>query len=187
MAKNTEELMVGVTGNILSAPLGTVIEYGVNGEIPNATDHGYATEDGVTVTGTRSTTNIYLWQEATLGRVVITEASVTYSLTLAQLNTENNELYYGSKVNATTGGTHWDVSKTGGKRQFVIDVIDPVTNKKRRYYLPSAEVTEVGEQTITNSGLLTLPLTITAYKVDVEGEACNTVIWEGEADEAIGS
>lgn len=181
MAKNVDEAFVGVTGSIFSFPSTATLEYGVNGELPvNFVEHGYASEDGITVNGSRSTTQIYAWQDATLVRTVTTEASVTYQFTLIQVNAANKELYYGKKANATTGGIHWDPAISAEKKSFVIDIIDG--SKKVRYYIPSGEVTEIGEQQITSSSLVSYNITITAYKVDVEGEMANTVIWEGEVE-----
>lgn len=182
MAQNVNEAVFGVTGAIYSFPTDGVIEYGVDGDLPvGAVEHGYANEDGITVTGSRSTTNVFAWQNATLVRTLVTEASVTYVFTLMQTNDDNEELFYGVSKNSTTGAYHWDPSKTGGKKSFVIDVIDEGADKKIRYYIPSGEVTEVGEISITNSTNIGYNVTITAYKTEVEGEAANTLVWSGAA------
>lgn len=187
MAQNVNEVAVGVTGGINSFGLDETLEYGVNGDLPATTvEHGFANEDGINVTGSRSTTNIMAWQNATLVRTVVTEASVTYTFTLMQTNDENAGLYFGATKNPVTGAFHWDPSRTGGRRQWVIDVIDEGVNKKVRYYIPNGEVTEVGEQNIASASNLGFTVTITAYKTDVEGEAANTLVWYG-APEVVGS
>ena len=184
--QNVNEALVGVTGAIYSFATDSLLEYGVNGALPVAhVDHGFASEDGVTVNGSRSTTNIFAWQNATLVRTVTTEASVTYKFTLIQVNEANAELYYGRKKNSITGAVHWDPAVSAGKRSFVIDVIDPSVDKKVRYFIPSGEVTEIGEQNIVSSGLVSYNLTITAYKETIQGtdEPANTLIWDGPATE----
>lgn len=185
--QNVNEALVGVTGAIYSFPTTATLEYGVNGALPvGHTDHGFASEEGITVNGSRSTTNIFAWQNATLVRTVITEASVSYQFTLIQVNEENAELYYGRKKNSITDAIHWDPAVSAGKRSFIVDVIDPGVDKKVRYFIPSGEVTEIGEQNIVSSGLISYNLTITAYKENIANtdEAANTLIWDGPATEA---
>lgn len=184
MAQDVSEAIVGVSGAIFSFAEGEDFPYGVHGELPTATvDHGFASDEGVTVSGTRSTTNIFAWQNATLVRTVTTEASVTYQFTLLQSNADNKELFYGRGANSTTGGIHWDPAVSAGKRSFVIDVIDESADKKLRYWIPSGEVTEIGDQQIVSSGVVGYDITVTAYKTDIEGQPANTVIWEGTAIE----
>ena len=182
--QNVSEALVGVTGAIKSFDLDETVEYGVNGALPASTiDHGFANEDGITITGERSVTNIYAWQNATMVRSVVTEASVTYSFVAIQTNDDNAELYYGRAKNATTGATHWDAANLGKRRSFVFDIIDTSLGKKIRHYVPIGEVTEIGEQQITSSGLIGYSYTIVAYKTDIEGESANTLIWSGDLDE----
>lgn len=182
MSLDTTQAVVAVTGSILTFPLGTVIEYDDIYSKPAVTiDHGYASADGVKITGNQTTSNIMAWQNATVVRTVVTEASVTIQLTLLQTNADNKKLYFGRGVNATTGAVHWDAAETGGRFGMFIDIVDTASNKKVRYYAPSAEVTERGEMSLVSSDAVSYNMTITAYRVDVEGEPANLLIWDGPA------
>jgi hypothetical protein len=182
MAQNTNEVAVAVTGNIYSMPVGTVIEFDEIYTVPGvAKEHGYASADGITVSGSRSTTDITAWQNATLARRVVTESSVTFAFTLIQTNADNQELVYGATKNPVTGAYHWDAARTGGRRAWIFDIIDENSNQKVRYYVPSGEITELGEISLTSSDAIGYNITVTAYKVDIADEPANTLIWNGPA------
>lgn len=185
MSQNSAEVNVGTTGSICSFPVNTVLQFGHNAPLPvTKKDHGFASSDGIKQSGSRSTNNIMAWQDATLVRTVVTEASVTYQFTLLQSNADNLELFYGTKKDLETGAYHWDASNSGGRKSFVIEVIDKVLDKKFRYYIPSGEVTEIGEITIGSGDAISYDITITAYKVPVSaGPDANTLIWDGPASE----
>lgn len=179
MSQNSSEVAVGATGAIYSFPVNTVLQWGAHAALPVAVvEHGFASEDGVTITGSRTNTNIMAWQGATVVRTVVTESSVTYSFSLLQSNADNMELFYGVKKNAVTGAYHWDAGESGGRKSFIVDVLDKGADKKFRYYIPSGEVTEVGDINIVSGDAISYEVTITAYKVDVEDQAANTLIWD---------
>lgn len=182
MTQTTTEGLVPVTGNLLSFARGTTIAYGANGAVPTeAKDHGFTNEDGVTEAGDRSNSNILTWQNSQIFATVTTESSKTFQFTLLQTNDDNLELAFGRARNETTGGFHVDAGITYPHRSWFIDAIDPGANKKVRYYLPDAQVTSVGERTINAQGVYQHDITLTAYAVEVEGELCNYVVWDGPA------
>lgn len=182
MALLTEETLVAVTGSILTFPIGTVVEYDdIYSKPAAAVEHGYASADGIKIAGTQSTTNIMGWQNATVVRTVVTEASVTIQATFLQTNDDNQKLFFGAAKNPVTGAIHWDAANTGGRFGMFIDIIDVTANKKIRYYAPSAEVTEKGEISLTSGDAIGYNVTITAYKVEIEDEPANLLIWDGPA------
>lgn len=127
-------------------------------------DLGYVSEDGVTETRDRSSETIKGWQNGDILREVVTEASVTYQCVLVETKKETVELYYGTTV-GDDGGLVIIPSKTGGRKPFILDVIDG--EEFIRAYIPSGEVTEVGDQVYSNGEAIGYEITIRAYPTDV--------------------
>lgn len=124
-------------------------------------DLGYVSEDGVTETRERSTDQLRAWQNADVLREVVTEASMTYTLALVETKPETVELYYGTDVDPLDGSVAIVPARTGGRKSFIIDVIDG--NDLIRVYIPSGEVTEVGDQVYASGEAIGYEVTITAY------------------------
>lgn len=178
MAQNSNEVEIAVTGAIYSFATTEVGPEDHNDALPlTAKEHGYTNEDGVEITADKSISNILAWQNATLVRSVVTEASVTVSFTLIQDNADNRSLFYGVGVDAVTGAYHWDPAATGGRKSFVIDGIDTTNGTKVRYYFPEAEVTATEPITLNSSTPVSFGITITAYKT---AEGYNSLVWHGD-------
>jgi hypothetical protein len=60
-------------------------------------------EDGVTETRDRSSDTIKAWQNAATVRTVVTDATLTYALTLIETKRETVELYYGTDGHGDRG------------------------------------------------------------------------------------
>jgi hypothetical protein len=101
------------------------------------------------------------WQNAAVVRESVTEATLTYQFTLIETKRETVELYYGEVVDPGDGSIPIIPSRTGGRHAFVIDLIDG--DDFIRAWLPTAEVTEVGEQLYANGQPVGYEVTITAY------------------------
>jgi hypothetical protein len=123
-------------------------------------DLGYVSEDGVTETRDRSTNTIRGWQNGDILREVVTEASVTYQAVLVETKKETVELYYGTTVE-DDGSLVIVPANTGGRRKFVLDVIDG--DEFIRAYIADGEVTEVGDQVYSNGEAIGYEVTIRAY------------------------
>lgn len=162
MALDSDNVRVAVTGAVSMGAVGVTAP--TDADTPLGTgwaDLGYVGEDGVTEARDRSTNTIRAWQNGDVLREVVTESSLTYNLVLAETKRETVELYYGSTVDATDGSIPIVPSKTGGRHAFVLDVIDG--DEFIRAYVPSGEVTEVGDQVYSNGELVGYEVTITAY------------------------
>lgn len=164
MALVAENVRVAVTGAVYVAP--TTATAPVDADTAPAgvdwKDLGYVHEDGVTEGRDRSTEQMRAWQNAALVRETVTEADMSYQFRLVETKKETVELYYGGTVNTVNGSIEIDPAKTGGRKSFIIDVIDG--SDFIRAYIPSGEITEVGEQVYSNGEPIGYEVTIKAYK-----------------------
>lgn len=151
-----------------------------------ADDLGYVGEDGVTETRDRSTNTIRGWQNGDILREVVTESSVTYTFILVETKAETVGLYYGTTV-AADGSVIIVPSKTGGRRPFVLDVIDG--DEFIRAYIASGEVTEVGDQVYQNGEAIGYEVTVRAYPdpslVDENGQIGSVKKWYSSLDTTV--
>lgn len=126
------------------------------------TDLGYLSADGIAESIDRTTQQIRAWQDGSLVREVVTEG--TYSLTMTFIETSQAvlELYYGADV--TLGVLDGSATETGGRKSFVIDVVDG--DIVERIYIPQGEVTSLGERTLASGEAVGYEVTISAYVTD---------------------
>jgi hypothetical protein len=80
-------------------------------------------------------------------------------MTFIETNSHVLELYYGDTM--TSGEIDIDPRSTGGRKSFVIDVLDG--DKIERIYIPAGEVTSLGERTLASGEAIGYEVTITAY------------------------
>ena len=183
MGLNSENVRVAVTGAWYTAPLSAAAPTGPASQLATEyKDLGYVGEDGITETRDRSTNQIRAWQNAALVREPVTESSITYAGTLIETNRDVLEAYYGVAV-AADGSIKIDPGKTGGRKKAVIDIIDG--DQLIRIYVPSGEVTEVGDQVFANGEPIGYEITMTGYSVTVGGETYSAIKWySGLAEDA---
>jgi hypothetical protein len=130
-------------------------------------DLGYVSADGIAETIDKSTNQIRSWQDGSLVREVVSEGTYSVEMTFIETNEAVLELYYG--VTQTSGKFSIDPRKTGGRQAFVIDVIDGTSIE--RTYVPSGEITSVGERTLASGEAIGYQVTVTAY-----ADASSTVV-----------
>lgn len=123
-------------------------------------DLGYVSTDGITVSRDRATQQLRAWQNGALVREVVTEGTATISGMLMETTADTLELFYGAAVDVD-GSVEITPTATGGRKSFVIDVIDG--DEKIRFYIPEGEVLSVGEQTLANGEPMGYEITVTAY------------------------
>lgn len=170
MALNSANVRVAVTGTVSVGPVGTTAPTGGNDALNAAFDDlGYVSEDGVTETRDRTSNSLRAWQNGDRVREVVTEANLSYEFTMVETKQETVELYYGGTVNTTTGGIPIVPAKTGGRKAFVIDVVDG--DEYIRTYIPEGEVTEVGEQVYQSGEAIGYQVTISAYPTSAVQDA----------------
>jgi len=159
MALSAENVNVGTTGAIYVGATSATAPTSAVATLTGFTDLGYVSADGVSETRDRSTNQIRAWQNSDLVREVVTEATATFSATLLETSAATLAAYYGATV--TGGAIEIDPAATGGRKSFVIDLVDGAD--AIRTYIPAGEILSVGEQVYQNGEPVGYEITITAY------------------------
>lgn len=180
MSLNSENVRVAVTGAAYVAPTTLAAPTSATSVLgADAKDLGYISDGGITETRDRSTNQIRAWQNAALVREPVTESSITYNFVLIETKKETIEAYYGTTV-AADGSIKIDPGKTGGRKSYVFDVIDD--DDVIRIYVPSGEITEVGDQAYVNGDPIGYEVTVTGYAVTQGDESHSAVKWYSSLD-----
>lgn len=176
MALTSGNVGVAVTGAVLVGALAATAPTGTGGATTGFTDLGYVGEDGVTETRDRSTDDIKAWQNGDTVRTLITDSSLRYNFQLIETTEATVEAAYGTTV--TTGATEGNYvivpSNTGGRKSWIIDVVDGAELK--RIYVPQGEVTEVGDTVYANGEAIGYEVTLSTYPDSVIGG--NAKVWD---------
>lgn len=168
-AKTTTEVLSGapnVAGYVFSAPLSA--DNPTNASAPlgaGFVNLGYISDEGITIRQGSTVVEIRDW----FGEVIETlddEVSASVSMTLMQTGaTTLKEIYGDANVTAGVDGKVTSAAFTG----------DPLPHKKWAWELKNAKglgrifaedgkITEIGEQNITKSGIISYPVTVTFYR-----------------------
>lgn len=176
-----------VSGGVLTAPFETDLPNSATGVLDeDFVALGYISEDGLTETAERSTEKVKAWG-GDIVKVLQTEFSVTYSFTLiGSTDTDVLRAVYGDAAVTTSGigGTQKSVKVNGDqlpKKAFVFEVKDGDT--KIRIVVPNGQVTEVGEVTYSDGGVVSYQVTVEAFEND-EGDNAIKYI---DTDDSAGS
>lgn len=159
MALTADNVVVGITGKVYVGPTTATAPTASDATLTGFTELGYVSADGVSFTIDKTTNQIRAWQNADLVREIVTEATATYQFMLMETTEDTIETYFGSTI--TGGKVQLNPSATGGRKSFVIDVVDGA--KVIRHYIPSGEVLSVEAQTIANGEAVMYGVTVTAY------------------------
>jgi hypothetical protein len=163
MALTADNVVVGITGKVYAGPTTAPAPTSSDSTLNAAfVDLGYVSTEGVEFSTDRSTSQIRAWQNADLVREVVTESTVTYSFMLLESNQDVIETYFGASMVA--GKIELNPSSTGGRKSFVIDIVDG--DKNIRHYVPAGEIMSIESQTIANGEALMYGVTITAYQTN---------------------
>lgn len=167
MALDSDNVDVAVTGTVSVAPTGTAAPTSSASALNAAfVDLGYLDESGVVETRERTSTDVPAWQESTIVRVITTAGKYLLKFTMIETTVASQETFYGATVQGQTvtdGRIDVVPTSTGGRKSWVVDVVDGA--KERRIYVPSGEVTEVGDVSYVSTGVISYPVTITGYPV----------------------
>lgn len=165
MALTSSNVRVGVTGGVYRAPVGTTAPTTTSAALTGFEELGYVSDEGIREQRSISTDDIKAWQNGDTVRRVVTDATVTYELTLLETTEATLETFYGTAATLGVGEGSISVqpSATGGRYAWVIDVVDGA--EKRRIIIAEGEVTDRGEVTYATGEAIAYPITITAYPV----------------------
>ena len=157
MATDSTKVRVAVAGEVSMAATSAAAPTGTASVLTGFTGLGYVSSDGVKEKAARSSTDIRAWQ------TVVTEGKLSYTFKLLETKKETVELYYGTTVTQAASEGNFVIipTATGGRRSFVIDVIDG--GNLERVYIPAGEVVEIGEKVYANGEPIGYEVTVTAY------------------------
>ena len=162
MALSADNVVVGITGKVYVGATTATAPTSSTSTLTGFTELGYVSADGVTFTTDRATNQIRAWQNADLVRESVTEGTVTYQFMLLETTQEVVEAYFGSSM--VGGKIELVPTETGGRKSFVIDVVDGA--KSIRHYVPAGEILAVEAQTIQNGEAVAYGITVTAYAAE---------------------
>lgn len=168
MALTSANVRVGVSGVISVAPTATTAPTDASTALAvGFLAMGYVSDNGVTETIDRSTNDIHGWQNGDTVRTVLTDSKVTYKFSLIETSKATIEFAYGTTVtqSAPMGTYTINAGTTGGRKSFVLDVIDGANLK--RIYVAEAEVTELGDTTYASGEAVGYDVTLTCYTAPV--------------------
>lgn len=107
MAKNTDEIVVGANGSVLVAPLSADVPADIDEAFSaDWIDLGYTSEDGVTVTDSKTQEAIRVWQLFYPARRIVTERDFTAAFVLRQFSRDTTELALGGTVSEDGPGAY---------------------------------------------------------------------------------
>jgi hypothetical protein len=159
MALTAENVVVGITGKVYVGATSATAPTASTSTLTGFTELGYVSADGVEFTTDKSTNQIRAWQNSDLVREVVTEGTVTYKFMLLETSQDVVEAYFGSTM--VNGKVQLNPVATGGRKSFVIDVVDGA--KAIRHYVPAGEILTVEAQTFVNGEAIVYGVTVTAY------------------------
>lgn len=158
------------TGGIWGGPSGTAIPTDASTALNAALKaYGYIGEDGLTETVGRSTEKVKAWGGDTV-KVLQTDYSVTYQFTFIEsLNAEVLKTVFGASNVVTTAATSSTGTKFAVKRNaeqlphqvFVFEIKDG--SARKRIVVPDGQVTEIGDITYNDGGVISYQVTVEAF------------------------
>jgi hypothetical protein len=160
MALDSDNVRVAVTGAVYVGPTSTAAPTSSSSALAAGfEDLGYVSADGITETIDKTTSQIRAWQNGSLVREVVSEGTYSVTMTFIETKEEVLALYFGASI--VDGELDGDPTKSGGRKSFVIDVVDG--SVVERTYIPAGEVTAVGERVLASGEAIGYNVTVTAY------------------------
>lgn len=158
MATDVDNVIVGVTGGVWFAPLGTALPVDATTALAVAfKEVGFLGEAGIADDQAESITKIKAFQNAAIVRVVQTEHSATIKFTMIESNPNSLLLAYG---NFTAG--HVEIA--GAIRPHVVLVTEVIDGAKTtRTVAGDAQVTELGTVTAANGAVVGYDVTLECF------------------------
>lgn len=168
MALTSDNVRVAVTGLVAVGPTSADAPTNSGSTLDtDLVDLGYVGESGVEENRERTTKDLKAWQNGAIVRTVVVDGKYTLKFTMIETTSATMETFYGSTVqdaDATDGRIDVVPTSTGGRKSWVVDVVDG--SDAKRIYIAEGEVTEVGTVTYVNSDTIGYPITVTGYPVN---------------------
>lgn len=154
-----ENVVVGQTGGIFYAPLGTALPVSADDALNVAfKEVGYITEPGVTQSEGQSQTKIKAWQNADVVRIIQTEHSLTYKFAMQETNPNSLGLFYGSDY---ASGQVSIKAGAADHHAIVIEIYDG--SYHIRIAIADGQITERGEIVYVNGSEVAYPVTLECF------------------------
>ncbi len=158
------------TGLAWFAPLGATAPTNATGALDAAfLNAGLITEDGITASFSEDSTEIRAYGTQVSQRTVITGQTTTFQVSFLESNEVSLAVYHRKALSSITPAAStgaFSVTTGTFTRQLysaVFEIVDG-TNKIRAY-VPSCEVTNRGDMTVSAGAAITYEVTLTAYPV----------------------
>jgi hypothetical protein len=169
MAVDTDLLRAYVDGLVATTDAGVTATAPTDASTPlhaNFKQVGALTEDGVTESSSQDVTDVFIWQNAALGRRIRGQFTRTYSFAAAETNLVVAGIHWaGSTITQTAEGLSIaEKPPAADVRQWVLHGIDGT--RAQRVYLPRAEVTERGDVVWSSGAITVYEWVLTAYVDD---------------------
>jgi hypothetical protein len=131
---------------------------------------GYASDDGVTVSGDTTNESLTPWQSTTPIRTIITEVTRTVQFVLWQLNATTLGLYFDTDVTAPAADgdpLSFDVPSSPAAKVYAVGVDVKDGETILRLVWPRASLDSTGDMAITKGAAV--PLDVTLSALDANG------------------
>jgi hypothetical protein len=177
---NSDELHVGITGQIYVAPLGTALPSDPTAALNAAfVGLGYTTEDGFSFSASRETTDIGGWQTFDPLRTIITARTVQVSFALKQWNEETVPFAFGGGSISGSGPYTYNLPDPEDgldERAMVIDSVDG--DNHVRFVFRRGIVIEAVESQFQHGASADLPITFKLLKPSTGAIA--SILFDGD-------
>jgi hypothetical protein len=169
MANSARAIHVGLTGQIHTAPVGSRLPTTADEALDVAfVDLGYTTTDGVRFGYAPETQDIEVWQADDPVRVIAQRRPASFETAFAQLDENTLPVALGGGVVRGSGGnfTYTPPAAQDGleEQAIVVDIEDG--DKKVRFVVARAVVTEAVEISFNKEGLSSLPVNFRVLRPD---------------------
>lgn len=165
---NADELVVGNTGQVYVAAVGTALPANESSALNSAFKGlGYITEDGVTINVEPDITEFNAWQSRSPIRRELNMQGVTATFGLTQWDEDTVPLAFGGGTITDLGSGHYkyelpDDEDALDERAAVIDVQDG--SEIHRFVIPRCNVSEAVEVQFQRTEMAILPITLSALE-----------------------
>lgn len=171
MPKSASQIVVGGTGTVFVAPVGTVAPTDVAAAWAAAwVDLGYTNEDGVQFSDEKEMEALSVWQLFYAARHIITGRSSTISFVLRQWSKDTVKFAFGGGTITTTAGppAHYmyepPAPGTVDERALGVEWVDGT--KTYRLIVPRGVVSDTVETTLTKADAADLPISFGVLGTD---------------------
>lgn len=182
-ANYDEDLVrMGVTGQLLYAPLGATAPTGMAAWGDDFVDLGWISDEGITESPDEETEGFTPWQSTAEIREEVTKVTITWETVLWTTSFDTISVYFRKRAEDMTENDDGSIEFVDGdipkkyRNFFGIDVIDDPY--RRRIEIPNGGISERGGQEYKRGSLVGYPITIKGY-LTAEGWSCKRKFKEG--------